>query len=326
MDNTLITRRKFHLTDYLLEIILLVLIIYFAFAAPNFFTGSNFFNILRSASFKGIIAMGMTMVIISGEIDLSVGSTVGFSSVINAIILTTMIASGVDSVFAVSIAMIITLTTGFFIGTGVATIITRYGVPSFIVTLAMMSILRGVAFLASGGFPIIGFPSWFRFIGSGFIGPIPFPVIVFVTILLVIFYVMRNTPFGRSVYAVGSNREAARLSGINVQRVKRIIFGVTTMLASGAGIMISAQVISGSPVAGTSWELDVISAVIIGGASLFGGSGTVRGTLIGSIFLAVLLNGMTLLNVNDYWQYVVRGALILAAVLLNTQIKGKIRV
>jgi ribose/xylose/arabinose/galactoside ABC-type transport system permease subunit len=139
------------------------------------------------------------------------------------------------------------------------------------------------------------------------------------------FYVMSSTPFGRSIYAVGSNKEAAKLSGINVNYVKMIIFAVTTMFAALAGVMTSAQVISGNPTLGQSWEFDVISAVIIGGTSLYGGSGTVRGTLIGCVFLGILLNAMTLMNVSDYWQFVLRGGLILVAVLINTQFKGRAR-
>lgn len=318
-----LVKKRFVATDWLLEFILLGLIVFFAVAAPMFFTGSNMLNILRNISFKGIIAFGMTMVIIAGEIDLSVGSMVGFSCVLTAFMTNALAAVGMDLTLAVIIAMALTLISGYIIGCLVAGLVTKFKVPSFIATLATMSILKGAGLIISGGFPITGFPDWFSQIGSGYIGPIPTPAIFFIVILIIMYYVMRNTPFGRSIYAVGSNQESARLSGINVARVKRIIFAVTSMFAAAAGIMISSQLNSGSPMAGDSWEMDVISSVIIGGASLSGGAGTIRGTLIGCIFMGVLLNGMTLMNVNDYWQYVVRGFLILGAVLMNTQIKNK---
>ncbi len=316
-------KKRFIATDWLMEFILLGLIITFALLAPSFFTGSNMWNILRNISFKGVIAMGMTMIIIAGEIDLSVGSTVGFAGVVTASITVGLMGLGLNPALAVAVAIAIALGCGYAIGIGVATVITKFSVPSFIATLASMSVLRGAALLISGGFPITGYPEWFASLGSGYIGPIPSPAIFFIAVMIIMFYVMSKTPFGRSVYAVGSNKESALLSGINVNRVKRIVFGITTMFAAGAGVMISSQLNSGTPMAGLNWEMDVISSVIIGGASLAGGAGTIRGTLVGCIFLGVLLNGMTLMNVNDYWQYIVRGMLILGAVLMNTQVKGR---
>ncbi len=323
MSNTkvVIEKKKFSLNDWLLEIVLLILVVAFVFIAPNFPTVGNALNILRNISFKGIVALGMTMVIIAGEIDLSVGSGIAFFGVMTAFLTKNMLAAGMNEYATIVIAIVVVMIGGYAIGAGVSTIITKFGVPSFIATLAMMQLLRGSALLVSGGFPIISYPEWFGFLGSGYIGPIPFPAIIFIVVLIVMAYVMKNTPFGRSIYAVGSNKESARLSGINIGRVKRKIFGITGLLTAGAGIMISSQIVSGSPLSGQAWEMDVIASVIIGGASLSGGAGTVRGTLIGCIFLGVLLNGMTLLNVNEYWQYIVRGVLILAAVLINILVK-----
>jgi ribose/xylose/arabinose/galactoside ABC-type transport system permease subunit len=320
MEKT-ISKTKIKITDWLLEIILLALLFAFALVAPNFFTGNNMLNILRNISFKGLVALGMTMVIIAGEIDLSVGSGIAFYGVITATVTKHLLAAGLNPYSTIALAIVIALAAGFCIGSSVSWIITRYNVPAFITTLAMMQILRGGALLISGGFPIITYPGWFSFLGSGYVGPIPFPVIVFLIALIIMFHVMNNTPFGRSIYAVGSNKESARLSGIDVNRVKRSIFAVTGCLTALAGVMISAQIVSGSPLTGREWEMDVIASVIIGGASLTGGAGTIRGTLIGCIFLGVLLNGMTLLNVNEYWQYVVRGLLVFVAVLLNIVIK-----
>jgi len=323
MEAGQLTKKRFHVKNYLLELVLLVLIGIFALIAPNFFTVSNMLNILRNSAFKGIVALGMTMVIISGEIDLSVGSGVAFYGVITALMTKGMLNAGMNEYVSIAVAIVATLIVGVGVGMGVATIVTKFNVPSFITTLAMMQTLRGAALISSGGFPVITYPQWFGFFGSGYVGPVPFPVIVFALILLIMFYVMRNTPFGRSVYAVGSNQESARLSGINVTGAKRTIFGVTSLFTALAGVMISSQINSGSPLSGQQWEMDVIASVIIGGASLSGGAGTIKGTLVGCIFLGVLLNGLTLLNVDEYWKYVVRGMLIFAAVLLNTLIQKK---
>jgi ribose/xylose/arabinose/galactoside ABC-type transport system permease subunit len=314
-------KKKIKVTDWLLEIILLTLLCVFALIAPNFFTGNNILNILRNISFKGLVALAMTMVIISGEIDLSVGSGIAFYGVIAATVTKRLLATGLNAYPTIGIAIVVVLVVGLCIGGFVSWIITRFSIPSFITTLAMMQVLRGGALLISGGFPIITYPVWFSFLGSGYVGPIPFPAIVFLVALIIMFHVMNHTPFGRSIYAVGSNKESARLSGIDVSRVKCVIFAVTGCLTALAGVLISAQIVSGSPLTGREWEMDVIASVIIGGASLTGGSGTIRGTLMGCIFLGVVLNGMTLLNVNEYWQYVVRGLLVFLAVLLNIVIK-----
>ena len=317
-------QRRLNPRNYLLELVLLALVIVFAITAPNFFTPDNMLNILRNIAFRGIVALGMTMVIISGEIDLSVGSGIAFYGVLTALVTKLMLAAGVNEYLAVAAAIAAALTAGAVVGISVATIITKFSVPSFITTLAMMLILRGVALIMSGGFPIITYPGWFSFFGSGYVGAVPFPVIIFTVILLIMFYIMHHTPFGRSIYAVGSNKESARLSGINVFGVKRTIFAVTSFFTALAGIMISSQINSGSPQSGQQWEIDVIASVIIGGAALSGGKGTIKGTLVGCIFLGVLLNGLTLLNVDEFWRHVVRGVLIFIAVLLNALIQKRV--
>jgi ribose transport system permease protein len=190
-------------------------------------------------------------------------------------------------------------------------------VPTFIATLAWMTILKGAAELITNGFPLMPFPPWYNFIGGGYVGIIPFPAIIFLLVFAATHFLMNYTSFGQAVYAVGGNAEAARLSGIRVGRVKILAMGIVAGLAALSGVMQSSQLIAGRPDTGTGWELNVISAVIIGGTSLMGGSGTVWGTLIGVVFLGVLGNGMTLMNISEYWQHVVQGALILAAVLIN---------
>lgn len=322
---TNIQTRKFKVTDWLLEAILLVMIIVFSVTANNFLTAGNLFNVMRSISFKGIIACLMTMVIIAGDIDLSVGSTVAFAGVIVAYLNKAFTGAGLNSVASVSAAIALTVLLSAVVGVLISLMITKLRVPSFIVTLAAMQLMRGAALIIANGFPIQGYPTWFKFLGSGYVGPVPFPAVVFAVFLVLSWYIMKNTPFGRSIYAIGSNREAASLSGINVDRIKTIIFMLTSGAAGLAGIMVSAQLNSGSPNVGSGYEMDVISSVIIGGASLSGGAGTIRGTLVGCVFIGVIMNAMTLLGVNDYWQYVVRGLLIVFAVFLNTMVRDRLK-
>jgi ribose/xylose/arabinose/galactoside ABC-type transport system permease subunit len=272
---------------------------------------------MRNVAMQGVIAFGMTMVIISGEIDLSVGSAVAFAGCLSALVVRALGAVGLSPVAAVTVALIITLLVGFGIGNFTAFIRTQFNVPSFITTLALMTILSGIANLLTAGFPISSFPQWYNFFGGGYVLGIPFPAIAFLVVFLIIQFLMNQTTFGRAVYAVGGNEEAARLNGINVRFVKHMVIGITGSLAAFSGIMVSAQIMSGTPTVAEGWELEVISAVIIGGTSLFGGAGRIWGTFIGVVFLGVIINGMTLLNISQYWQYVVRGLLILAAVLVN---------
>jgi sugar transport system permease protein len=310
---------SFHHHRYVLEIILLALCGVLAFTAPGFLTTENLLNVLRNVSMQGLIALGMTMVIIAGEIDLSVGSAAAFGGCWTAF-LTGWLSSpgvGMGMLLAVPLAIVFALLTGFALGVFTGTLRTRYQVPSFITTLALMTGLSGAAELITNGFPLTPFPAWYAGIGGGYVAGIPVPAIVFLLAFALIHVVMNNTAFGRSVYAVGGNSEAARLSGIPVAHVKTMVLAVTATLAAAAGILQSSEIMSGTATTARGWELDVIAAVIIGGTSLTGGSGTIRGTMVGVVFLGVILNGMTLLNVSEYWQHIVRGALILTAVLIN---------
>jgi sugar transport system permease protein len=298
-----------------LEVILLALCVALAIVAPGFFTTDNLLNVLRNVSMQGIIAMGMTAVIIAGEIDLSVGSAVAFAGCWTAYLTGTF--SGVPLSIAVILAIVIALVTGFLLGTFAGFVRTRFGVPSFISTLALMTGLSGAAELITNGFPLTPFPEWYNALGGGYVAGIPVPALVFVATFLVMHFLMNNTVFGRSVYATGGNAEAARLSGIDVGRIKILVLALTSTFAAIAGVMQSSEIMSGTATTAKGWELDVIAAVIIGGTSLTGGAGTIRGTMVGIVFLGVIINGMTLMNVSEYWQHVVRGALILSAVLIN---------
>jgi ribose/xylose/arabinose/galactoside ABC-type transport system permease subunit len=317
MPRTIAVSRSFGAAA--LEIILIFLCIVLAFTAPGFFTTENLLNVLRSVSMQGLIALGMTMVIIAGEIDLSVGSAVAFAGCFTAYL--TQFLSGppiaLPVALAVSAAIAITLTVGFLLGTFSGIMRTKYQVPTFITTLALMTGLSGAAELITNGFPLTPFPGWYNFMGGGYLVGIPFPAIVFLLAFAAVHFLMNFTSFGRAVYAVGGNAEAARLSGIDVSFVKIMVLSITAALAALSGILQSSEIMSGTATTAKGWELDVIAAVIIGGTSLMGGVGRVWGTMVGVIFLGVIINGMTLLNVSEYWQHVVRGTLILAAVLLN---------
>lgn len=306
------------LKHHMLESILILLCLVLTLFAPGFFSMRNALNILRNSSMQGVIAFGMTMVIIAGEIDLSVGSAVAFSGCVTAWFTGFFHGLGMPIGLSIGLAMIIAIAAGYVIGMFTAYIRNRFKVPTFIITLALMTALSGFANLITGGFPLTPFPVWYNFFGGGYVLGIPFPAIILIIVFLTINFVMTSTSFGRSVYAVGGNMEASRLSGIDVFKIKTRIMAITSMLMAISGIMISSQILSGTSTAAKGWELDVISAVVIGGTAMSGGIGTVKGTFIGIIFLGVLVNGMTLLNISEYWQYVVRGALILGAVLLNT--------
>jgi sugar transport system permease protein len=303
----------------IMEIVLLLICAILAFRAEGFFSTDNLLNILRNVSMQGVIAFGMTMVIISGEIDLSVGSAVAFGGCLTAFLCQFLSGTAVNMPMglALPLAVLCCLSVGFAIGCLTGLIRVRFRVPTFITTLAWMTALTGSAELITNGFPLTPFPEWYNFIGGGYVFGIPFPAIVFMVTFAIIQFIMNYTSFGRSIYAVGGNAEVARLSGINVSRVKILVMGIVAMLAALSGVMQSAEIMSGTAATAKGWELDVIAAVIIGGTSLMGGVGTARGTLTGVVFLGVLVNGMTLLNINEYWQHVVRGILILAAVLIN---------
>jgi len=312
------TRKFFN--KHMLEVILVLLIIIMSVTTRGFLTINNVLNILRNMSLQGCIAFGMTMVIIAGEIDLSIGSTVALTGVITGLTTGKLSTLGIMPmeqavVFGIILSLLIAALAGLFNGW----LLTRFKMPSFIITLAMMNVLYGITAIISNGFPVTSLPKWYNVFGAGRIfNIIPVPAIILLIVFGINYVIMNYTKFGRSIYAAGGNAEAARLSGINVNKVK-IIAMITVQLCSAlSGILVSSQVMSGAFSFGKGWEMTAISSVIIGGASLSGGLGSVSRTLVGLIFLGVIINGMTLLNVNEYAQYVVRGMLILIAVLINT--------
>ena len=304
-----ISKIRNHAAQGIMEIVLLLICIGLAFTAPNFFSLGNLLNILQNESMKGLIAFGMTMVIISGDIDLSVASMVAFAGCLLAF----LTKAGVP----LALGIPLTLLVGALIGAFTGFLRAQFRVPTFISTLALLTGLRGAALMLTGGFALTPYSEGFNFLGGGRLFGIPFPAIVFLITFAIAHFVMNYTAFGRAIYAVGGNAEATRLSGINVGRIRVAVMAITAMLAALAGTMLSSRMLSGDPTVAQGWELDVIAAVIIGGTSLSGGAGKVWGTFIGVIFIGVIVNGMTLLNVPPYGQYLVRGFLILAAVMLS---------
>jgi ribose/xylose/arabinose/galactoside ABC-type transport system permease subunit len=299
-----------------MEIILVLMVVALTFSAQGFATLGNLLNVLRTVSMLGIIAFGMTAVIVSGDIDLSVGSGVALAGCIIAWFAGAFSAR-LGPVAAVVLGAGMAISVGVMLGYTTGLIRHWFNVPTFITTLALFAALRGVANLITGGFPLATFPGWFDFFGGGYLFFIPFPVYIFATTFAGMFFIMNYTRFGRAVYAVGGNMEAARLSGIDIWGVKAATLAITGGLTAVSGILIASLIGSGTGTTATGMELDVIAATIIGGTSLFGGKGRVSGTLIGVLFLGCISNGMTLLDVNEYWQYVARGAIILGAVLIN---------
>ena len=309
-----------YVKKYIMELILLGLIFVLAFTAPNFFTVTNLLNILRNVSIQGVIAFGMTMVIISGEIDLSVGSMVALSGVLTAYFTGHLNeAYGMPMETSVLIGMVIAFLVAAAAGLFNGFIRVQFRIPSFIVTLAMLNALYGIAGMITQSFPITTLPLWYNKLGAGYVlGVIPIPALILIALFLVVLVVMNSTAFGREIYAVGGNEEAARLCGINVRKVKMVVMMVVQLTAALGGILVSSQVMSGSHTFGRGYELNVIAAVIIGGASLGGGRGKAWGTLVGLVFLGIIINAMTLLNMNEYMKNLVTGLLILFAVLLNS--------
>jgi simple sugar transport system permease protein len=294
-----------------LLVALAVLVVVLAVAAPEFLTSENVFNILRQAAFIGLVAFGMTLVIVAAEIDISVGSAAAFSSALLGVLST---KAGLPLGLAVPLVIL----EGALVGLAAGFIRAQFGVPSFIVTLALYLALKGLALLITDAFPItIDSPSFQR-LGAGSLAGVPIPVLFLAVVFVAVLFVSTRTTFGRSVYAVGGNAEAARLSGISVKRVRIVVFGLTGALAALTGVLLSARLGTGNANLGSGLEFDAIAAVIIGGASLFGGRGTLVGTLLGVLFITVLTNGMVLIGVNSFAQDVVRGAVVLAAVLLST--------
>ncbi|WP_236707960.1 ABC transporter permease [Brevibacillus choshinensis] len=288
---------------------LALIVIVLSIINSDFLTISNIFNVLRQISINALIAFGMTFVILTGGIDLSVGSMLALASAITA----GLMASGMDTWLAVLIGLL----AGVVMGAINGVIVAKGKVAPFIGTLATMTVFRGLTLVYTEGRPITGLNPDFAMLGKGFFLDIPMPVIWMLISFAILYFILRHTTFGRHVYALGSNEEATKLSGISTGKVKVLVYSISGLFAALSGIILTSRLNSAQPTAGTSYELDAIAAVVLGGTSLSGGRGWIVGTLIGAMIIGVLDNGLNLLNVSSFYQSVVKGAVILIAVLLD---------
>jgi ribose transport system permease protein len=279
--------------------------------SPHFLTVSNILNVLRQISTIAVIAIGMTYVIITGGIDLSVGSVLALSAVVSAYLMT----HGTNMYFSIIVGLIVGALCGFLNGIFIAT---RINMPPFITTLAMMGIARGFGMVITDGRPIYGLPEQFGFIAGGYVLGIPVPVIITILLYIIGYVHLSFVRTGVYYYAVGGNQEASRVAGVNIKRVKISAYIISGLTASIGGIILSSRLVSVEPLSGLGYELDAIAAAVIGGANLYGGEGNLIGTIIGAIITGVLRNGLNLLNVSAYWQQVSVGIVIAVVVLIKT--------
>lgn len=293
---------------------LLLLCIVLTFMSDRFLTVDNLLNVTRQVSINAVISVGMTLVILTGGIDLSVGSILAFAGSITA----GLLAGGQAIVPAILIGSI----AGAVIGLVNGLLITKADIPPFIATLGTMTAARGFTLVYTDGRPITGMEEAFRFLGGGYIAGIPVPVIIMLLIFIIAHIALTKTRFGRYIYAIGGNEEVARLSGINTKKVLMAIYTIAGLLAGFSGIIMASRLNSAQPTAGTGFELDAIAAVVLGGTSLSGGVGNVGGTLIGAMIIGVLDNGLNLLNVSSFYQQVAKGIVILLAVYVDKKRKG----
>ena len=289
--------------------ILILIVAVFGFIAPNFFTDANLLNITRQASINIVLAAGMTFIILTGGIDLSVGSMLGATAVVAMV-------TSLDpalAAFAVPLALLAGLLMGLFNGALVA----WAGLPPFIVTLGTYTALRGAAYLFADGTTVINSDISFEWIGNGYLGPVPWLIIIAFAVIAVCWFILRRTTLGVHIYAVGGNMQAARLTGIKVGVVLLFVYAMSGLLSGLGGLMSASRLYSANGNLGVGYELDAIAAVILGGTSFVGGIGTITGTLVGALIIATLNNGMTLMGVSYFWQLVIKGAVIIIAVLID---------
>jgi ribose transport system permease protein len=281
------------------------------FANDSFLSVSNIENVGRQVSINAIIAVGMTYMILTGGIDLSVGSVMALAGTLAA----GLMVGGLNAVLALIVAILVGLAFGAANGFFVA----FAGMPSIIVTLATMGIARGLALIYTGGYPVDGLPSWVGFFGNGHVFEVQTPIIIMLIVYAIAWVLLGLVPFGRYVYAIGSNETATRLSGVRVRRAKLLVYAISGLTSAIAAIVLTSRLMSGQPNAGVGFKLDAIAAVVLGGTSIAGGRGSVIGTLLGALLLGVLNNGLNMVGVNPYVQTVVKGAIILRAIYIGRE-------
>ena len=289
---------------------MLLFLCFYPVTHTTFPTVKNIFNVLRQSSTNLMLACGMTMVIILGGIDLSVGSIIAMSGVLGA---AAVVWGGMPEIVGILIAIL----SGVVFGLANGAVIAFTKIPPFIVTLASMNIAKGIAYVYSGGKPIRCMTEAWKFLGAGYVGPIPTPVVTMAIVFIISVLFLNRTKIGRHIYAVGGNDTAAKFSGINVAKVKFVVYSFSGLMAGLAGITIASRLYSGVCTSGDGAEMDAIAAVVVGGTSMAGGSGKLGGTLIGVLIIGILNNGLNLMGVNSDWQYIIKGAVILLAVYVD---------
>lgn len=316
--NTNAVKNKLNITEligkYNLLILLIVFITIASILSKEFLTVGNFLNLLQQSSVTGIIAIGMTFVILVAGIDLSVGSIVALAGMVVAILLKQDVA--------IPLAIMLTLCVGAALGFISGFVSTKFNIPAFIATLAMMISARGLALLLTNGKPVFGLPEAFGFLGGGFIGNVPVSGLLWVALTIIAAIVLKYSPYGRNLYAVGGNPEAAHLSGVRVNRHLISVFVVSGVLAALAGIVLASWLTVGQPTAAKGAELNAIAAVVLGGTSLFGGIGSIWGTFAGVLLLSIITNIFNLLGLASYYQDIFMGLIIILALILNKYVKG----
>jgi ribose/xylose/arabinose/galactoside ABC-type transport system permease subunit len=284
-----------------------LLVIFFSITTPNFRTLGNFMIILRQVSITGILAVGMTFVLLTAGIDLSVGSQVGFVGMISSIM---MVNLHIPLFFSFLIGILTGCVVGFLNGV----LITRTKMPPLIETLGMTNIVLGLNYIITGGLPISGLPKGMRYIGQGFVGPVPIPVIILILVFILGGLVLTKTYFGRYVYAVGSNAEAARLTGLNTDKICLSVYILQGALCGLAGLIMLSRVGSGQPISGKGLEMDVITACIVGGVSITGGEGKITGVVFGVLIMGIMSNGMAVMGLGEYYQTLMKGLVLVVAI------------
>lgn len=301
-----------YMSELTTVIALIILMAVITIINSNFLTANNLLNLLLQVTSNALIAFGMTFVILTGGIDLSVGSILALSSALTA----GLLGSGMP----VTLAILISLILGCILGMMNGLLISYGKLAPFIVTLATMTIFRGATLVYTNGNPItkgLSDTFLFQFLGQGYIVGIPFPVIIMFIVFIILYVLLHKTAFGKSVYAIGGNEKAAYISGVKLNKVKIIIYSISGIMASISGLIITSRLSSAQPTAGASYEMDAIAAVVLGGTSLSGGKGRILGTLIGALIIGVLNNGLNIIGVSAFWQQVVKGVVILIAVLID---------
>ena len=299
---------------------LLIMVLAMTFLSENFATSDNLFNVMRQVSVNLCISIGMTLVILTGGIDLSVGSILALSGAVAAGLMKSGIEMEGQNLFVgftfwgcVLVALLIGALLGAFNGL----MITRFKLPPFVATLGMLTIARGLTMLYTNGFPITGLGNSFSYLGTGWFAGVPMPVWVALFVVLVFSFYMKKTRTGRYIFAIGGNEKASLLSGIKVSKVLLLVYTMAGVLSAIAGLLVTARLDSAQPNAGGGYELDAIAAVVIGGTSMSGGKGSIAGTVVGALIIGVLNNGLVLLNVSPFWQQVIKGFVIIGAVVLD---------